>query len=115
MRFRTQSASRADEEERRKDESKTVLGRQQSAPTGHVSTSIPIKLNKPTERKEKENIKKENEISTATITIKAPKPKPCPTIISNIKINHVKTPEMKRREDNGVNLPETKITIKLKT
>eukprot|EP00090_Calanus_glacialis_P001206 TRINITY_DN10836_c0_g1_i3.p1 TRINITY_DN10836_c0_g1~~TRINITY_DN10836_c0_g1_i3.p1 ORF type:complete len:295 (-),score=80.78 TRINITY_DN10836_c0_g1_i3:30-914(-) len=117
MRFRTQSASRADEEERRRDESKTVLGRQQSAPTGHVSTSVPIKLNKPTERKEKENIEKEKEkeISTATITIKAPKPKPCPTIISNIKINHVKTPEMKRREDNVVNLPETKITIKLKT
>ena len=80
-----------------------------------MSTSIPIKLNKPTERQEKENIEKEKEISTATITIKAPKPKPCPTIISNIRINHVKTPEMKRREDNVVNLPETKITIKLKT
>jgi len=116
MRFRTHSASRAEEKEKRKDEEKILLGRQQSAPAGHVSTSIPIRLHTPpSNRKELRNVEKENEISTATITIKAPKPKPCQIITSSIKIKQVKTPETKRREDNVVNLPETKITITLKT
>jgi len=105
MRFRTQSESRADN-----GGGRTLLDRQQSAPTGHVTTSIPIRL-KPTQvtvvqkeetkkENEKENEEKENEVSTATITLKVPKPKQT---------------KVKVESENITVLPETKVTIMLKS
>ena len=122
MRFRTQSASRAEEEDRRKEDGKTILGRQQSAPTGHghghVSTSIPIRLHSPrTVRREPEPElpKAETEISTATITVTPPKPRPSPTVSSRVKITPTNSSDVKKQSDNSDNVVGTKITIPLQT
>jgi len=116
MRFRTQSAGRAEEDTRRKTDGKTILDRQHSAPTGYVSTSTPITLHRTAVMKESNSRVKAKEVSSASITIQTPIPnKAC-----QIKINHAKSAEPKTTKactssDNGGKLTETKITIHLKT
>ena len=128
MRFRTQSASRV-EDDRGKDEGKTMLGRQQSAPTGHghVSTTIPIRLQTPptprTTRQEPEPpVVAEKEVSRANITVT---PTHSPKISSRVKIathtsnknttennkNATQSKTENKKNDNKM----TKITITLQT